>query len=67
VHGFGVPELLSVIDGVATESSSPTLVQATVAATRSPGGASDIDHVAACGWLYDSPCVRCYPELYPEP
>ena len=23
----------------------------------------DVDHVASCGWPYDSPCVRCYPDL----
>jgi len=53
---------------MATESSSATIGQATVAATRSPGGADDsnIDHVSACGWLHDSPCVRCCPENYPD-
>jgi hypothetical protein len=23
----------------------------------------DVDHVATCGWPYDTPCPRCYPLL----
>ena len=22
---------------------------------------SEVDHVATCGWPYESPCPRCYP------
>lgn len=22
----------------------------------------EIDHVTSCGWIYKSPCPRCYPD-----
>jgi hypothetical protein len=38
------------------------IVEAVLSPATAEGG--DIGHVASCGWPYDSPCVRCYPDFY---
>jgi hypothetical protein len=30
-------------------------------------GILDIDHVASCGWPFDTPCPHCYPTFHSRP
>jgi hypothetical protein len=53
------------VSKIMSESSSAVIERAAAiidgALSLENMGPSEFDHIATCGWPYDSPCPRCYP------